>query len=114
MKRFVKKAALPAVLLAATLAAPFAPAHAAPPRADSTITVWTYLGAPATKAVQQLANQWATGKGVTVKVLANPTTTFQGYTSVAHTGKGPDIGFAIPADNLGPFQLANFGGHGPC
>ncbi len=107
IKQFAK-AGLPAALLAATLAAPFSPARAAQPRAGSTLTVWTYVGAPATKAVQQLANQWAAGKGVTVKVITNPATSnpFQGFSTVAHTGKGPDIGFAIPSDNLGTFQLA--------
>jgi len=108
VKHFVKKAALPAALLAATLAAPLAPARAAQPRAATSLTVWTYLGSPATKAVQQLANQWAKGKNATVKVIINPATNqFQGFSSVAHTGKGPDIGFAIPADNLGTFHLAN-------
>lgn len=94
------------VLLGATLATAVVPTHAAPVRSGTTITVWTFLSTNETKLVQTLANQWGSMTGNTVKVLTNPTSGFQGFASVAHTGKGPDVIFAIPHDNLGTFMLA--------
>jgi len=67
------------------------------------LTVWSWWGKPEITIEQQLASQWGKLHGDTVTVV-NQTNPFQFFSTAARTGKGPDIGFAIPHDNNGVFQ----------
>jgi len=67
------------------------------------LTVWSWWGKPEITVEQQLANQWGKMHGDTVTVV-NQTNPFQFFSTAARTGKGPDVGFAIPHDNNGVFQ----------
>lgn len=70
------------------------------------LTVWSWWGTPELTVVQNLANEWAKAHGDTVTVVNESTNSngFQFYATAARAGKGPDVGFAMPHDNLGTFQ----------
>ncbi|SNX54817.1 maltose ABC transporter substrate-binding protein [Thermoanaerobacterium sp. RBIITD] len=69
------------------------------------LTVWSHLTDTEVAKVQEIANKWAQETGNTVKVLADQSD-FQAYSTAAQSGKGPDIMFGLPNDNLGTFQKA--------
>lgn len=69
------------------------------------LTVWSHLTDTEVAKVQEIANKWASQTGNTVKVLADQSD-FQAYSTAAQSGKGPDIMFGLPNDNLGTFQKA--------
>jgi arabinogalactan oligomer/maltooligosaccharide transport system substrate-binding protein len=95
----------PVVAAGALLASATLPSMAAPARAGASLLVYTHLTVPEGKVIQQLANQWAAKTGNTVKVI-NDQSSFQAFSTLARSGKGPDIMFGLPADNIGTFQLA--------
>ena len=69
------------------------------------ITVWSHLTDAEIAKTQEIANKWATQTGNTVKVLAD-NSDFQAFATAANSGKGPDIMFGLPHDNLGTFYKA--------
>lgn len=69
------------------------------------LTVWSHLTDPEIAKVQEIANKWAQDTGNKVKVLADQSD-FQAFSTAAQSGKGPDIMFGLPHDNLGTFQKA--------
>ncbi|MBP2073280.1 maltose ABC transporter substrate-binding protein [Thermoanaerobacterium butyriciformans] len=69
------------------------------------LTVWSHLTDPEIAKVQEIANKWADETGNKVKVLADQSD-FQAFSTAAQSGKGPDIMFGLPHDNLGTFQKA--------
>lgn len=69
------------------------------------LTVWSHLTDPEVAKVQEIANKWASETGNKVKVLADQSD-LQAYSTAAQSGKGPDIMFGLPNDNLGTFQKA--------
>lgn len=69
------------------------------------LTVWSHLTDPEIAKVQEIANKWAEETGNKVKVLADQSD-FQAFSTAAQSGKGPDIMFGLPHDNLGTFQKA--------
>ncbi len=70
-----------------------------------TITLWSWQGAPVYNEVVKLADRWAKVHGDTVKVVnqSNNANGFQFYATAARTGKGPDVVFGMPHDDLGTF-----------
>lgn len=69
------------------------------------LTVWSYMSTPEIAAVNSLAQTWAQQTGNKVQVVQGPGG-FQTYASAAHSGKGPDMVFGMPDDNLGDFHAA--------
>ncbi|WP_026486032.1 sugar ABC transporter substrate-binding protein [Caldanaerobius polysaccharolyticus] len=69
------------------------------------LVVWLHLTDPEIAKVQEIANKWAKETGNSVKVLADQSD-FQAFSTAAQSGKGPDIMFGLPHDNLGTFQKA--------
>lgn len=103
----IKKLA-PVGIAAAMAAATITPSFAARPHVGNkfSMLVYSHLNAPEIKAIQGLANTWAVQNGGTVKIQADPTTGFQGFGQLARSGRGPDVEFGLPDDNIGTFQLA--------
>jgi arabinogalactan oligomer/maltooligosaccharide transport system substrate-binding protein len=81
------------------------PGHAAPARGGINLLVYSQLQVSETPVIQALAKAWEAKTGNTVTVVKT-TSSFQNFTTLARTGKGPDIGFGYPHDNMGTFQLA--------
>jgi arabinogalactan oligomer/maltooligosaccharide transport system substrate-binding protein len=79
-----------------------ASAHSQP---HGTVVVWSYLTTPEIQVLQREANQWARETGNHAQVIQS-TSSFQDYATAAHSGKGPDMVFGIPDDNLGTFWAA--------
>lgn len=80
-----------------------APADNVP--SGQTITLWCWKADPWLTTVKKIAQAWAKQHGDTVKVVdqsKNPNG-FQFYATAARTGKGPDLLFGMPHDNLGTF-----------
>ncbi|HWI66006.1 MAG TPA: maltose ABC transporter substrate-binding protein [Symbiobacteriaceae bacterium] len=82
-----------------------APTAEAPKKAPVSLVVWSHLTEPEVAEVNKLAQEWATKTGNKVEVLADQTG-FQEYAAAAQAGKGPDIMYGLPHDNLGTFQKA--------
>lgn len=72
---------------------------------ETTITVWSHLNQNEVDAITPMAEQWASEKGVKVKVLVDKGD-MQGFTQAANSSKGPDIMFGLAHDNLGTFNKA--------
>jgi len=70
------------------------------------VVVWSYLTQPEVAVLQQEAAQWAKATGNQAEVIYQPGTDFQQFATAAHSGKGPDMVFGIPNDNLGTFYTA--------
>ncbi|MCY0898557.1 MAG: maltose ABC transporter substrate-binding protein [Firmicutes bacterium] len=96
-----------AALMAATLSVGAArvPHRSAGIPRGQTITLWVWQGPPIYQEVVKLAQHWAKVHGDTVQVVnqSNNPNGFQFYATAARTGKGPDVVFGIPHDNLGTF-----------
>jgi arabinogalactan oligomer/maltooligosaccharide transport system substrate-binding protein len=69
------------------------------------LVVWSHLTEPEVAEVNKLAQEWAKKTGNKVEVLFD-NTGFQEYAAAAQAGKGPDIMYGLPHDNLGTFQKA--------
>ncbi|WAM33675.1 sugar ABC transporter substrate-binding protein [Caldicellulosiruptor morganii] len=69
------------------------------------LVVWSHLTQNEVKALQPLADEWGKKNGYTVKVISDQGS-FQSFQTAAMSGKGPDIMFGIPHDNLGTFWKA--------
>lgn len=72
---------------------------------DTTITVWSHLNQSEVDAIKPMAEEWASKKGVKVKVVVDEGD-MQGFTQAANSSKGPDIMFGLAHDNLGTFNKA--------
>ncbi len=100
--------AVSAAMLAASLsvAATGAPHRAVAnvPRGQ-TLTLWTWQGPPIYQEVVKLAQHWAKVHGDKVQIVnqSNNSSGFQFYATAARAGKGPDVLFGMPHDNLGTF-----------
>jgi arabinogalactan oligomer/maltooligosaccharide transport system substrate-binding protein len=70
------------------------------------LTIWSYLTPPEVNVVQEYANRWAQAHGATVSVELQPGSNFNEFLTAAPTGKGPDIIFGLPHNNVGPFYAA--------
>jgi arabinogalactan oligomer/maltooligosaccharide transport system substrate-binding protein len=70
-----------------------------------TVVVWSYLTAPEVQVLQKEANQWAKETGNKAEIILS-TASMQAFATAAHSGKGPDMVFGIPDDNLGTFWAA--------
>ncbi len=70
------------------------------------VVVWSYLTEPEVQVLQTEAAAWAKSTGNQAQVIFEPGTNFQQYATAAHSGKGPDMVFGIPNDNLGTFYTA--------
>lgn len=75
------------------------------PQKSAKITVWSHWSGADFDAVKAVAQEWAkkTGNEVDVKEDKGD---FQSYTTAAKSGKGPDVVFGMPHDNLGVFAKA--------
>jgi len=69
------------------------------------ITVWSHWGDKELEALKSVAQDWAKSTGNEVEVV-NDKSEFQQYATAARSGKGPDVMFGIPHDNLGTFAKA--------
>jgi len=69
------------------------------------LVVWSHLTQDEVKALQPIADKWGKANGYTVKVITDQGS-FQSFQTAAMSGKGPDIMFGIPHDNLGAFWKA--------
>ncbi|MBZ4665957.1 maltose ABC transporter substrate-binding protein [Mahella sp.] len=69
------------------------------------ITVWSHLTDQEIEEVQKVADKWSAETGNKAKILAD-TSDFQAFATAANSGKGPDIMFGLPHDNLGTFYKA--------
>lgn len=88
---------------ATTTPAP-APASEAPKKAPVELTVWTKFE-KAQDIVKQVSADWAAKTGNKVNVIYFEQS-FQEFLPIAAAGKGPDVYFGLPHDNLGTFQKA--------
>jgi arabinogalactan oligomer / maltooligosaccharide transport system substrate-binding protein len=77
----------------------------APKKDPVSLVVWSHLTEPEVAEVNKLAQEWATKTGNKVEVLPD-NTGFQEFSAAALAGKGPDIMYGLPHDNLGTFQKA--------
>ena len=70
-----------------------------------TITLWVWQGQPVYGEVVKLAKHWAAVHHDKVNIVNQSSNSngFQFYATAARTGKGPDVVFGIPHDNLGTF-----------
>ncbi|MEZ0536729.1 maltose ABC transporter substrate-binding protein [Caldicellulosiruptoraceae bacterium PP1] len=73
--------------------------------ATKELVVWSHLTEDEVKALQPIADEWGKQNGYTVKVLADKGS-FQSFSTAAMSGKGPDIMYGLPHDNLGAFWKA--------
>ncbi len=96
----MKHRAVAALGLSAALIAPLAQA------ASVHLTIWSFLTQPEVNVVQKLADQWAKAHGDSVSVDLE--TNLGQFLTAAPTGKGPDLIFGIPHNNVGPFYAAGF------
>jgi len=69
------------------------------------VVVWSHWGDKEFEALKSVAQEWATKTGNEVTVQVDKTE-FQQYATTARSGKGPDVMFGIPHDNLGTFEKA--------
>lgn len=69
------------------------------------VVVWSHWGDKELEALKSVAQEWATKTGNEVTVQVDKTE-FQQYATTARSGKGPDVMFGIPHDNLGTFEKA--------
>ena len=83
------------------------PAADAPKKEAVSLVVWSHLTEPEQAEVNKIAQEWATKTGNKVEVLKDDTG-FQEFAAAASAGKGPDIMYGLPHDNLGTFQKAGF------
>lgn len=97
-----------ALLLAGSFTALGAAAtgHHADAATHGKLVVWSYLTQPEVNVLQKEANIWAKKTGNSVQIVLEPGSNFQNFATAAHTGKGPDMVFGIPDDNLGTFYTA--------
>ncbi|HLN64941.1 MAG TPA: maltose ABC transporter substrate-binding protein [Symbiobacteriaceae bacterium] len=86
---------------------PATPGTPAAPKGGASLVIWSHLTEPEVAEVNKLAQEWATSTGNKVEVLADQTG-FQEFSAAASAGKGPDIMYGLPHDNLGTFQKAGF------
>ncbi|MBL0389354.1 maltose ABC transporter substrate-binding protein [Tumebacillus sp. ITR2] len=70
------------------------------------LTVWSHWGDAELEALKSVAQEWATKTGNEVNVQIDNDKEFQNYSTAARSGKGPDILFGLPHDNLGTFAKA--------
>jgi arabinogalactan oligomer/maltooligosaccharide transport system substrate-binding protein len=100
------KKLIPLGIALAMIAAVLTPSFAAPARAGGiTLLVYSHLQQSESPVIENLAKGWEAKTGNTVKVVYD-SSSFQNFTTLARTGKGPDVGFGYPHDNMGTFQLA--------
>lgn len=88
-----------------TTTEPAKPAAEAPKKEPVSLTVWSHLTDPEVAEVKKIAAEWAAKTGNKVEVLSDATG-FQEFAAAAQAGKGPDIMYGLPHDNLGTFQKA--------
>lgn len=74
-------------------------------KTGQTITVWSHLTDAEIAALKPVAEEWGTKTGNKVTFVSDKSD-FQAFTTAAQNGKGPDIMFGLPHDNLGTFQKA--------
>jgi len=82
-----------------------ASASAAPTAAPVELLVWTHLTGPERDAIDTVAQAWAKSTGNKVTVVLDSGDFSAAVTAIAG-GKGPDIMYGLPHDNLGNFQKA--------
>ncbi len=84
-----------------------APTTPAAPTVKSgvTINVWSHFTPTEVAALKPIAEEWAKKTNNTVNFVAD-NSDFQAFATAAQNGKGPDIMFGLPHDNLGTFQKA--------
>jgi arabinogalactan oligomer/maltooligosaccharide transport system substrate-binding protein len=70
------------------------------------LSVWSHWGDAEFEALKSVAQEWATKTGNEVDVKVDSDKEFQNYATAARSGKGPDILFGLPHDNLGTFAKA--------
>lgn len=101
-----------AMLVGAACAGPAAqpsPSTSAAPSATAKppveLLVWTHLTGPERDAIDTVAQAWAKSTGNKVTVVLDSGDFSAAVTAIAG-GKGPDIMYGLPHDNLGNFQKA--------
>lgn len=92
-------AAAPSPTAAATAAA------TATPKPAVELLVWSHLQPPEIDAIDKVAQAWAQSTGNKVKVVLD-TGDFDAAVTAIQGGKGPDLMYGLPHDNLGKFQKA--------
>ncbi|MGZ4032618.1 MAG: sugar ABC transporter substrate-binding protein [Tumebacillaceae bacterium] len=70
------------------------------------LVIWSYWKEQEFDALKSLADAWAKQTGNEVTVQVDNDKEFQQYATAARSGKGPDILFGLPHDNLGSFAKA--------
>jgi arabinogalactan oligomer / maltooligosaccharide transport system substrate-binding protein len=70
------------------------------------IVIWSYWKEQELDALKSVADAWAKQTGNEVVVQVDNESQFQAFATAARSGKGPDILFGLPHDNLGTFQKA--------
>jgi len=68
-----------------------------------TLTLWSWWQPQELAVLKTLSAQWGKAHGDKVVVLQSPQT-FGFYATATRAGKGPDVGIAMPQDNLGLFE----------
>lgn len=70
------------------------------------LTIWSYWKESEFNALKSVAQDWAQKTGNEVNLQIDNDKEFQNYATAARSGKGPDILFGLPHDNLGSFAKA--------
>ncbi len=103
MKSFKKFMVIGLVLVFALVA--LLPVSSGLATSKKQLVVWSHLTQNEVKALQPIADAWGKKNGYTVKVITDQGS-FQSFQTAAMSGKGPDIMFGMPHDNLGTFWKA--------
>jgi arabinogalactan oligomer / maltooligosaccharide transport system substrate-binding protein len=69
------------------------------------VVVWSHWKEKEFDALKAVADEWAAKTGNTVEMKVDESE-FQQYSTAARSGKGPDVMFGTPHDNLGTFNKA--------
>lgn len=69
------------------------------------LVIWSNLQDPEIAEITKVAEAWAKATGNKVQVMANPGGFDEAVTAI-QAGKGPDIHYGLPHDNLGKFYKA--------
>jgi len=103
---FIAVAVLAAAACGQPAASPSSSASASASGAPAVeLLVWTHLQPPERDAIDKVAQEWAKSSGNKVTVVLD-TGEFSAAVTAIQGGKGPDIMYGLPHDNLGNFQKA--------
>lgn len=80
----------------------------APKKEPVEVVLWSSASEGEQAVIQKLASEWATKTGNKPVTLVNIQSGFKEAAAAISAGKGPDLYYGVPHDNLGHYHLAGF------